>query len=53
MGHLKDDSSKVNKKAVGVTEEFLKALEGPLKMKRVLLLVQDRKYARYVVLDLG
>jgi len=45
--------TEVNKKAVGNTEDFLKALEESLKMKRVLLLVQDRQYARYVVLDLG
>jgi serine protease Do len=45
--------TEVNKKAVGDTEKFLKVLEESLKMKRVLLLVQDRQYARYVVLDLG
>ena len=45
--------TEVNKKAVANTEDFLKALEESLKMKRVLLLVQDRQYARYVVLDLG
>ena len=44
--------TEVNKKA-GNTEDFLRALEESLKMKSVLLLVKDRRNARYIVLDLG
>jgi len=44
--------TEVNKKAIANTEDFLKVLEESLKMKRVLLLVQDRRYSRYVVLEL-
>ncbi len=44
--------SEVNKQIVRNTNEFLEELNKSMETKRALLLVQDRQYSRYVVLDL-
>jgi serine protease Do len=44
--------SEVNKQIVRNTSEFLEELNKSMETKRALLLVQDRQYSRYVVLEL-
>ncbi|MBW1728162.1 MAG: PDZ domain-containing protein, partial [Deltaproteobacteria bacterium] len=42
----------VNRKPIKNTNEFLKALENSKKSQKVLLLVRDQRYSRYVMLQL-
>jgi len=42
----------VNRKPIKNTNEFLKALENSKKSQKVLLLVRDQRYSRYIMLQL-